>query len=104
MKSIIAKINLAVQTSEEIQKKEPIPQVNRIPELIPVKSENPFSISDLTQNSSIDSTSNRNIVLGSNNPFGESFSQLNDNDLFGLEFDLIRQNNSNSSLNQNSGK
>ena len=36
----------------------------------------------------------------SNNPFGDSFSQLNDNDLFGLEFDRIRQTNSNQNLMQ----
>ena len=27
-----------------------------------------------------------------NNPFGDSFAQLNDNEIFGLEFDRIRQN------------
>ncbi len=26
------------------------------------------------------------------NPFGDNFSNLNDNDIFGLEFDRIRQN------------
>ena len=33
------------------------------------------------------------------NPFGDNFSMLNDNDIFGLEFDRIRQNNEKSSNN-----
>ncbi len=35
------------------------------------------------------------------NPFGDNFSNMNDNDLFGLEFDRIRQN---TNLENNQGK
>lgn len=38
------------------------------------------------------------------NPFGDNFSMLNDNDIFGLEFDRIRQNNEKSSSNNLSGQ
>ena len=62
--------------------------------------ENPFKRANIVQNAATVG----NAVPGSNNPFGDSFSQLNDNDLFGLEFDWIRQNNSNTSLSQNLGK
>ncbi len=111
MKSVIAKINLAAQNSDEAEKKASNSQMNQIsavPAQIPVdqllirsgpSNDNPFSISTIAQPSSISTNSNRNTIPGSNNPFGDSFSQLNDNDLFGLEFDWIRQNNSNSSLN-----
>ena len=32
------------------------------------------------------------------NPFGDNFAQLNDNEIFGLEFDRIRQQNASNNL------
>ncbi len=40
---------------------------------------------------------NNNTTNRNNNPFGDSFSQLNDNEIFGLEFDRIRHSNEKSS-------
>lgn len=31
------------------------------------------------------------VTLNPNNPFGDNFVQMNDNDIFGLEFDQIRK-------------
>jgi hypothetical protein len=54
-------------------------------------TQNPFKITVTNENSS---NTSRN-----NNPFGDSFSQLNDNEIFGLEFDRIRQSNEKNSSN-----
>ena len=42
---------------------------------------------------------NQNQSNSSNNPFGDNFSMLNDNDIFGLEFDRIRHSNEKKSTN-----
>ena len=48
---------------------------------------------------SLNNESNSKTNLNVNNPFGDSFSQLNDNEIFGLEFDKLRQKNEKNSPN-----
>lgn len=37
------------------------------------------------------------------NPFGDNFAQLNDNEIFGLEFDRIRQQHTQNNMQQQTG-
>lgn len=72
---MVTKINLASQIAEEAQKK--------------------MLTNQQVTNSSLNKPPGGGGGVTTNNPFGDSFSQLNDNDLFGMEFDWIRQKNSN---------
>lgn len=71
----------------------------------------PHLTQEMRQNNSntavtVASSANQNPFNNSGNPFGDNFSNLNDNDIFGLEFDRIRQSNDKSSNNNldNQGK
>ncbi len=60
-------------------------------------NQNPFKQNMINNTSNSISITNNNNT--NNNPFGDSFSQLNDNEIFGLEFDRIRHSNEKTSTN-----